>query len=250
MPTVNIDGILLNYQQANSECADGSILFIHGSGGSIDSWRCQMSNLPPGYTGIAIDLPGHGSSTGQPLRTVEEAALFITRLLQALNLPRPIYLAGHSMGTAISLYTARYYPEYADGLILVGSGAKLRVLPERLESLARGELNPEFTRQAFAANAPAELVEKQIEAAKRNTAELVFTDFSMCDRFDIREEVPNIKQKTLLIVGTEDKLTPVKYAEYLEKNLPDARLKIIENAGHYVMLEQPDEVNRTIREFV
>jgi pimeloyl-ACP methyl ester carboxylesterase len=62
--------------------------------------------------------------------------------------------------------------------------------------------------------------------------------------------LPEIKVPALVIGGSADKLTPLKYARYLAEHIPDARLVIIEGAGHMVMLEQPEQVADAVREFV
>ena len=53
-----------------------------------------------------------------------------------------------------------------------------------------------------------------------------------------------------MIVGEEDKLTPVRYSEYLVEKLPNSSMKLIPNAGHYVMLEQPEQFNRALLSFL
>ena len=75
-------------------------------------------------------------------------------------------------------------------------------------------------------------------------------DFTACDGFDVMDRIGQVRLPVLVIVGEDDELTPPKYAEFLARAIPGARLARIPRAGHYVSLEQPDEVNHAIRSFL
>ena len=75
-------------------------------------------------------------------------------------------------------------------------------------------------------------------------------DFMACDAFDVMDRVETIRLPALAICGEEDQLTPPKYAEFLAQKIPGARFLLVERAGHFVQLEQPEIVNAGIREFL
>ena len=75
-------------------------------------------------------------------------------------------------------------------------------------------------------------------------------DFAACAAFDVMPRVGAIRAPALAICGEEDQLTPPKYAEFLAAKIPGARLLLVEKAGHFVQLEQPEIVNAGIREFL
>ena len=79
---------------------------------------------------------------------------------------------------------------------------------------------------------------------------VLHSDFIACDCFDIRTKLDQIHIPTLVISGTEDKMTPLKYSRYLVENIVDARLIIIEGAGHFSMLQKPKMVANAIAEFM
>jgi pimeloyl-ACP methyl ester carboxylesterase len=81
-------------------------------------------------------------------------------------------------------------------------------------------------------------------------AEVIYKDFNACDRFNIMESINSLKIPALIVCGTGDSLTPLKYSHYLNKAIRDSRLVLIQDAGHMAMLEKPEQVNRAIREFV
>ena len=80
--------------------------------------------------------------------------------------------------------------------------------------------------------------------------ETFLTDFAACDAFDIRGRLGEIRLPTLVIGGDRDRLTPLRYAEYLATNIPGAVLKILPGAGHMVALERATEVNDVLTSFL
>jgi pimeloyl-ACP methyl ester carboxylesterase len=85
--------------------------------------------------------------------------------------------------------------------------------------------------------------------AATNTA-VLHGDFLACDGFDVMERLGMIDRPALVVVGEDDRMTPVKYARFLAETLPRARLEIIPGAGHMVMLEQPAAVERALSDWI
>jgi pimeloyl-ACP methyl ester carboxylesterase len=75
-------------------------------------------------------------------------------------------------------------------------------------------------------------------------------DFVACDRFDVTGRVGTIRVPTLVVCGSDDVLTPPKYAQFLAEKIQGARLEIINGAGHMVMTEKPGEFNSRVMEFL
>ncbi len=250
MLQIIVDGNTIAYQAHLVPGGQGSFLFIHGSGGDHHKWDAQMQKLPQGFSGVAIDLPGHSSSPGPLLKTVDEAARLVSNLPCLLSLPRPVFLVGHSMGAAIAITIALDYGHEIDGIILIGGGSRLRVLPAMLEALRVGHKNPDFLRAGFAPDTPEAIVDAELSAYQQVPAEVLLNDFSACDRFDRSKEVAGINIPTLLIVGENDQLTPVKYSRLLQDSIQESKLVVIPQAGHYVMLEKGATVSQSIEEFI
>ncbi|HPT68731.1 MAG TPA: alpha/beta hydrolase [Syntrophomonas sp.] len=250
MEYLMINGSSLAYKASRADNAKGSILFVHGSGGDSHIWEEQLNHLPPDFCGAAIDLPGHGASEGPLLRTIEDGARLISILPELLKMPRPIWLAGHSMGSAMAITAALDHPQQVDGLILVGAGSRLRVLPQVLEALQAGKMSPEFLRFGFSPMTPASVWEKEVTALQKAGTVTLYNDFKACDQYDRSADLDQIKVPALIIIGEDDQLTPLKYSEFLHEHLPSSKLVVIPEAGHHVMLEKPAEVNRAIADFV
>ena len=250
MQHIEIDDHIIAYKYLSAIQSKGTLLFIHGSGGDHHKWDAQMSELPPDFTGLAIDLPGHGVSPGPALQSVDAAAVLVSKISSLLNLPRPVFLAGHSMGAAIAMTIAMDYGKNIDGLILIGAGSRLRVLPAILEALRAGQKDPAFIKICFAPNTPEYIIDAELSSFQQVAAEALYSDFSACDQFDRSKDLAKINIPVLLIVGELDKMTPVKYSQFLHDHITASELVIIPQAGHYVMLEKAPETNRAIADFI
>jgi pimeloyl-ACP methyl ester carboxylesterase len=79
---------------------------------------------------------------------------------------------------------------------------------------------------------------------------VLYGDLLACDRFDVMDHLGEVQQRTVVICGADDMMTPVRYAQYLASSIPNAQLNIIPNAGHMVMLEQPRLVADSLLSFL
>ena len=227
-----------------------SLLMIHGSGGRGQSWLPQLSGLGQELNLAALDLPGHGATPGPGLDTVEGYADWVGDFLEAGPL-RPV-LMGHSLGGAIVLSLALSRPRLISGLILVGTGCRLKVLPAILEGILNN-FEPTMqmvVRYAYGDDPDPRLLEEGGRHLMATPAEVTHGDFSACDKFDLCERLGDISLPTLVLVGDQDKLTPPKYSQFLAQGIPGARLEIITGAGHMVFIEQPRAFNHAVLDFM
>lgn len=222
------------------------IVLVHGGGGVGQLWQNQLLAFP---RAVAPDLPGHPEGPG--LSTVSDMAGWILRSIDERGIG-PCVLGGHSLGGGVALQAALDAPERLRGLILVGTGARLRVRPEFFEQL-RGDYTEaieELLRWWFSPQASARIVDRARQALRALSPAVVHDDFWAADRFDVIDRLSEIRLPTLIVCGVEDRMTPMKYAEYLRAHIAGARLAAIPGAGHMVMLEQPRACNEAIAEFL
>ena len=228
-----------------------TLVFVHGSGGNHLLWNHQRRYFQGYYNVVSVDLPGHGEAGGTGEESIEAYAHHLLHLLRSL--PGEVFcLFGHSLGGAIVQMSALLSAQHVEALVLVGTGARLRVLPavltnirERFQEAAR--LMSDY---AFSKKTSEDIVQSGMEAILMARPEILLGDLTACDRFDIMDRVGEIQAPTLIICGRDDMLTPPKYAEYLANMIKDARLEIIEGAGHMVMIEQPEQLNRSVMGFL
>ena len=249
MHTVSASGVRIAYLTAGAGAP--AVCFVHGTGGSSQAWMHQLDGLADLGQIIALDLPGHGGSGGSIPKAIEDTAAVIAEFLDALGIAR-VVIGGHSMGGAIAQQFALSYPERTDGVILIGTGARLRVLPRLLDLLAadypRGvDL---LMSLAVGGQAPAELKTELHRATADNAPGVVLGDLQACDRFDVMKRISAISAPTLVICGDEDQLTPPKYARFLGERIAGATVAVIAGAGHYVQVEKPRETTAAVRQFL
>jgi len=157
------------------------------------------------------------------------------------------------MGGAVAQVYALKYPADVRGIVLIGTGARLRVRPDFLSLLeaaigAPAELVKSFLEPFYSRVAP-EVREKVINKALEVDPAVRLNDFRCCDKFDILEKVQEISVPTLVICGNDDEMTPVKYSQYLAAKIRGAKLAIFEGT-HFVFMESPEKVNQAIEEFL
>ncbi|MHB8599744.1 MAG: alpha/beta fold hydrolase [Ktedonobacteraceae bacterium] len=230
------------------------IVFIHGSGDSARAWRLQVEGLRDRHQVFAIDLPGHGQRADtlpQETTVLDYAKAAHEIIQQELHLNHPI-IAGHSLGGAVALMMALEYGDELGGLILIGTGARLRVLPASLEAArttpqqARIVLTKAGVAPVNVEIVPPTILSDQVEPASY----ILYRDLSACNIFDCMPRLQDIHLPTLIICGTDDAATPVKYSQYLHEHIAGSTLRIIADAGHYVMREKPEIVNSAIMEWL
>ena len=230
------------------------IVFIHGSGDSQRVWRLQIEQLGSVYALYAIDLPGHGQRPDTlPVEAkVQDYTEAVYEVMQnELQLRTPL-LVGHSLGGAIALSMALEHGPALGGLILIGTGARLRVLPSVLEAARTTpqEARNQLVQMGFTREAPATLPQAVIGEQVTPPSNTLYRDLAACNVFDCMAKLHEISLPTLIICGAEDSATPVKYSQYLHDHIVGSTLRIIPNAGHYVFREQAEAVNRAMEEWL
>ncbi len=220
------------------------VLLLHGGGGSHLSWPPQIRRLS-GQRIFTLDLPGHGKSEGLGKQDIAEYSRAVIEFMEAVRLSTAV-MVGFSMGSAIALCIALQDRKRVLGLGLVGGGVKLRVAASTLEMAANPSTFPAAVQtiieNSYSAAADPILKELAIKQMMETRQAVLYGDFLACDSFDVMESVKNIRIPTLLICGSEDRMTPPTRSEYLRDQIEGADLHIIERAGHMVMIERPDEV--------
>ncbi len=228
-----------------------TIILIHGAGGTSFFFTPIWASLRGEYRLVIPDLPGHGESTGTPPGSIEGYVEWLRRFITEIEVNEFI-LGGHSMGGAIAQMAAIDKIEGLEGVILISTGAKLKVHPKIFEGI-RSDF-PSFCEQCasmmVSSKAFPELIQEIAANLKTASPAVVESDFAACDRFDVRDRLGEIDVPALIISGDEDVMTPLYYGEFLAQQIKESNLKIIKGAGHCPVFEDPDAVTLAIRDFV
>ena len=214
MPVQIVDGVGIHYLETGGGAP--TLCLIHGAGENSLSWIRQLEGLADAARVVALDLPGHGESEGDGCRRIEDYARVVGGFISAAGLGR-VVLGGHSMGGGIAQTVALERPELLAGLVLVGTGARLRVLPRVFELLASDYAEGcAFVNALAFSRATAHTLKDGVRTAMLGTRpDVTIGDFMACDRFDVMDRVGTIRLPALAICGEEDQLTPPTYAEFL-----------------------------------
>lgn len=235
------------------------LVFIHGAADSGAVWGLQIDYFAPRHQVMAIDLPGHGARLAElAFDRVEQNAEEVARLACAQGMDHPV-LVGHSMGGATALAVALAYPDLPRGIVLVGSGARLRMRPEPTEEARlRADSAPPRQRIQRVIDldqvvSPSVAVEARDWLARRfgeSTAQATYADFLATHTFDIMGRLGEISIPALVVGGEDDLWTPAKFQHYLAEHLPDAQLLLLPRVGHYPFVEAAGEFNRALEDFL
>tara|TARA_R110002167_G_scaffold130988_9_gene314657 strand:+ start:628 stop:1314 length:687 start_codon:yes stop_codon:yes gene_type:complete len=224
-----------------------TLIFLHGSGCSSIVWEQQLSYFDKS---LAFNLPGHPE--GNAFNNVSDIAQCLVSYIEDQKITE-LVLVGHSLGSAVAMQVALLGRVDIKALVLIGAGARLKVMPQLLDSLSvlaqNGGDIPDYLLSAnYKIPEPFRGVINS--SIKENGADVMLKDFSACDKFDVMAHLSEIKIPVQVIVGDKDQMTPLKYASFLQANLPHAELAVIKDGTHMVFAEQADLVNQQIQYFL
>lgn len=224
------------------------LVFIHGAGNNASVWEKVISRLKD-FECVAFDLPGHGEKRDEAGKnSISDYADWVCENIKHLG---DIIVVGHSMGGAIVLDVISRGLENVKGGVLISTGLKLRVNPKILDGLKEDfRKTAEKIAQWAVAQGNKDVLEEAKKIFTSCAPEVVYGDFVACDKFDGKALVSNIKVPVLVLVGSEDIMTPIKLSQEIESTITGSKLVIIEGAGHMLSLEKPDEVSHYIASFV
>ena len=244
--------VLNNLKTAYQVAGEGDgVLLLHGWGGEAASFQPVFEWLAQSHKVYALDLPGFGESQMPPTAwNSSDYAQFVIAFMEKLGIPKAHFI-GHSFGGRISIIVSAEYPEKVDKLILVDSAG---IIPPRTAKyhlrvgLAKiGKLLRRCGRYgvivADAMSARAGSKDYQNAGDMRATLVKVVNQ-------DLRAFLPRITASTLLIWGEDDKDTPVAFGQIMEKEIPDAGLVVLKEAGHFSYLDQFPQFCRIVASFL
>ncbi len=236
------------------------IIFIHGAGDSSAVWSLQTAHYAAAHHALAIDLPGHGARLAETGNDRHEAnAAEVCRLMDQASMARAV-IVGHSMGGGVALTLALNHPARVRALVLVATGARLKMRPDFIEQAAKsaaefGNRKPAHTHIIPAAqmvhpDIPADIVHALESMIGDASAQATYGDFQANNNFDVMARLPEIKVPTLVIGGDADKMAPEKFCRFLADSIASARIEMLTPCGHYPQVEQEQAFHRALDAFL
>jgi 3-oxoadipate enol-lactonase len=231
------------------------ILFLHGVGSDKSVWQPQLGHFGRERRAVAFDYPGYGTSDFMPDATRDDFAAAMLDAMGALGIARA-HVCGLSLGGVIAIAMHAAAPDRCASLILADSFA---VHPEgqaiyarALEAAATG-LRGLAERRAPLLLAPgtsADICREVIETMAGINPEAYRIGARAVWLADQRDRAAAIRVPTLVLVGDLDPITPPALSDELAQLIPGARLQVIHHASHIANLDQPQEFNGFIDDFL
>lgn len=237
------------------------VVFIHGAGMDHTVWALQTRYFAyHGNSVLAVDMPGHGRSEGPALDSVVSMADWAARLIEAAGVAQAA-LVGHSMGAIAALAAAARHPGRVRRLALLGATMAMPVHPDLLAATRDDPARAIQFIVSWAYGPRAHLGGMRAPGLwmlaggqrllERDAADVLATDFAACDAYGGGlEAAAKVACPTLILCGGQDRMTPTRNAEALRAAIADARLEIIADGGHMMMIEEPDQTLDALKGFL
>ncbi len=251
-----------------------SVILIHGLGACIETWLFNFSALAERYRVYALDLVGFGRSDRRPAGlSPDSMARFVGEFMQVQQIEKAS-LVGNSMGGLVSLLIAIRSPEKVAKLVLVDAGGlgKEASMMLRLGSVpVIGELAMRPSRKGVVRTLRScmydsslvtdEMVDMlyAVGAVVPGGEKCTLTALrAMCSIRGQRPEIVRpiadnmgkVTVPTLIVWGNEDRVLPVAHGHAAARKIPNSVLKVFERAGHTPQMEQPEQFNKVLLQFL
>ncbi|MFN3916806.1 MAG: alpha/beta fold hydrolase [Flavobacteriales bacterium] len=254
-----------NFHLSYDDVGEGSIpvIFLHGYPFDKTMWHYQLDFLKSSHRLISCDIRGFGKSTDEtsPLNI----DLFVDDLIQfmdKLSVEKAI-VCGLSMGGFIALNAVQKSPDRFDALILCDTQCIAdteEIKEERYKTIANIEVdgvtkfNEEFIKSVFSKNSfshKKELVKNLYRVVFSNSKHIITQGLlALAERSETCSILNEIAIPTLIICGREDEVTPLVQSEFMNAFIKESVLQVVNNAGHVPNIEQPDEFNKHLINFL
>ena len=241
-----INGLQINYKSDGLQNKEKTILILHGWGKGSDSWENIQKRIAfLGYKTICPDFPGFGKSdTPKTPWNLDDYVKFTENFISQLNLEN-FFLLGYSFGGRVSIKIPK---NKIKGLVLLSSAGikhKRTFFQYLYKKTAKVSFLPFFSyfRKFFYKF----IIRKTDYVKLSGTMKEIFKNIIA---ENLRPYLSRITIPTLIIWGKKDKITPISDAYIMKKEIPNSTLKVIDNAGHNINLENPTELVKIIDEFV
>lgn len=240
-----------------------TIIFIHGFPFNKSMWKRQIDLLKDKYRVISYDVRGHGNSdAGNEDFSIELFVKDLIGFMDALKVDKTT-LCGLSMGGYIALNAIKNHKHRFNNLILcdtnchTDSSETKEKRMKAIENIKKDGIEKYADDSLKNLFAPSSLITMPIEVAairemivNTSTQSLCNTLIAISKRKETCTSLVDIKIPTLILVGKEDILTPPNVASVMYEKIEGSNIHIIDHAGHLSNIENPQEFNNRLIEFL
>ena len=235
------------------------LVLVHGFLGSSKMWEPQIDFFKDYFRVITPDLPGYGKSNKAILHnSIQSIANLLLDCLEEKKIDK-FHLLGHSMGGMIVQEMAKKDRDKILKLVCYSTGSRGE-MPGRFETVEQSRENlkkkglevmaKNIAKTWFIKGEDAKYFDICIEAGKQSSMESADNALIACKNWNGVDTLKNIKNETLIVWGDQDKSYNLEQIQILEHNIENSKLIIFKNCAHNVHLEQPDQFNNTVKDFL
>ena len=232
-----------------------TIVLLHGSGQSHVVWSLTAQYLSDqNYNVLALDLPGHGNSDGESLRSIEDMATWLEKVIKKLGI-KEFSLVGHSQGCLVALEYVNRYVDKVKNIVFVAGSYEIPVNKNLIDLANSGDMESLNLMMKWAYGNSKQFIGgnplKKILNSSREVREVLGVDLVACNNYkNGSNAVKKIKCPTFFIFGEIDKMIKVEKGKEFASLIANSKTHIIQNCGHMIILENAFEMREKINEFL
>ncbi|MDC1476224.1 alpha/beta hydrolase [Pelagibacteraceae bacterium] len=235
------------------------LVLVHGFLGSSKMWEPQINFFKNNFRVIVPDLPGFGESKDiKSHNSIKSIANLLINCLKEKQIDK-YYLLGHSMGGMIVQEMAKIDGEKISKLVCYSTGS-VGEIPGRFETIdqSREKLKKiglqitahRIAKTWFIEEEKAKYFYLCVDAGNSTSFKTVDNALIAMKNWNGLKNLKNIKNKTMIIWGDQDKSYNFDQADVLNKNIKNSELKIFKGCSHNIHLEKPDDFNEVLKKFI
>lgn len=238
-----------------------ALVFIHGAGMDHTVWTLQTRYFAHhGWSVLALDLPGHGGSSGPPMKDVPAMADWVVEAVSVAGAQR-FAVAGHSLGALIALEAAARAGNRALALMMLGAAAAMPVNPALQGAADKGDHGAVEAMIGWGFGRPAQIGGNRAPGAwmpgaglrtlERGLRGPLGVDLKASNDYaGAKEAAAQVACPVLVLAGDDDRMAPLKGAKHMVGAFADASLTVLPATGHMMSIERPDETLDALRDFL
>lgn len=259
MPRLKVNGISLNYEM------DGEgppVVFINGLTMDVNGWFLQVEAFSEKYRVLRYDCRGQGQSDKPDMEYSQEMhADDLKNLMDKLGIQKA-HVVGISNGGMIAQHFTLMYPEKVGALVLADTCSHIDVLLNLLVQSWIKAAETGGSELRYDVSLPVifseDFLKRNLDniqlmrefSINNNPPRAVINLANACLKHNVNDRISEIKAPTLIMIGEEDILIPLKYSKLLHEMIEGSRLVIMKNCGHVPPIEKPEEFNSIVLTFL
>ena len=232
-----------------------SIILLHGSGQSHVVWSLTTQYLSDqNYNVFALDFPGHGNSDGDSLKTIEEMAEWLDKVIKKIGIQN-LTLVGHSQGCLVALEYANKFPKKTKNIVFVAGSYKIPVNKSLIDLASSGDMESLNLMMKWGYGHSKQFIGgnplQKILNSSREVIEVLSVDLKACNNYKNGiKAVKKIKCRTFFIFGESDKMIKLENGKEFSGLISGSEIHVIKDCGHMIILEKAFEMREKIVEFL